>query len=48
MSDIPKDQNELTEEEATKRRNAALKRMLETPPKPHENKKKDGKNEPKR
>jgi len=34
MPDIPKDQDELTEEEAAKRRDEVLKRMLETPPKP--------------
>ncbi|MBL6935043.1 MAG: hypothetical protein ISR48_06475 [Alphaproteobacteria bacterium] len=35
MNDTPKDQEELTEEEAAKRRDAVLKKMLETPPKPH-------------
>jgi hypothetical protein len=42
MSDTPKDQDELSEEEAAKRRDEALKRALNTPPKPHkpkENKK---------
>ena len=33
--DKPKDQDELTEEEAAKRRDEALKRALGTPPKPH-------------
>ncbi len=32
-------QNELTEEEAAKRRDAALKRALGTPPKPHKGRK---------
>ncbi len=35
MADKPKDQDELTEEEAAKRRDEALKRALATPPKPH-------------
>jgi len=35
MADTPKDQDELTEEEAAKRRDEVLKRMLKTPPKPH-------------
>jgi len=36
MSDTPKDQDEeLTEEEAAKRRDEVLKKMLNTPPKPH-------------
>ncbi len=35
MANPPKDQDELTEEEAAKRRDAVLKRMLNTPPKPH-------------
>ena len=32
------DQDELTEEEAAKRRDEALKRALNTPPKPHKEK----------
>ena len=35
MVDKLKDQDELTEEEAAKRRDEALKRALATPPKPH-------------
>tara|TARA_B100000315_G_C14378576_1_gene496366 strand:- start:476 stop:607 length:132 start_codon:yes stop_codon:yes gene_type:complete len=35
MPDTPKDQNELSEEEAAKRRDEVLKKMLNTPPKPH-------------
>ncbi len=42
MSDAPKDQDELTEEEAAKRRDEVLKKMLNTPPKPHKQKEKDG------
>ena len=42
MSETPKDQDELTEEEAAKRRDEALKRALGTPPKPH----KGGKEQP--
>jgi hypothetical protein len=34
MADEFKDQGALTEEEAAKRRDEALKRMLNTPPKP--------------
>ena len=34
MSDTPKDQDELTEEEAAKRWDEALKRALDTPPQP--------------
>ncbi len=34
MAKPPKDQDELTEEEAAKRRDEALKRALGTPPKP--------------
>jgi len=41
MSDTPKDQDELTEEEIERRRDEIAKRMLNTPPKPH--KKKDKK-----
>jgi len=40
MSDTPKDQDELTEEDAAKRRDEALKRALNTPPKPHKPKRK--------
>ena len=40
MSDTPKDQDELTEEEAAKRRDEVLKKMLNTPPKPHKPKEK--------
>ena len=36
--DSQKDQDELTEEEAAKRRDEALKRALNTPPKPHKEK----------
>ncbi len=39
MSNTPKDQDELAEEEAAKRRDEALKRALGTPPKPHKKKK---------
>ena len=46
MSDTPKDQDELTEEEAAKRRDEALKRALETPPKPHKDRQKYGKQTP--
>ncbi len=35
MSDTPKDQDELTEEETERRRDKIAKRMLNTPPKPH-------------
>ena len=36
MSDIPKDQDEeLTEEEIERRRDEIARRMLNTPPKPH-------------
>jgi len=35
MPETTKDQDELTEEEAAKRRDEVLKRMLNTPPKPH-------------
>jgi len=35
MADAPKDQDELTEEEIAKREEATLRRMLNTPPKPH-------------
>ena len=35
MADTPKDQDELTEEEAAKRRDEALKLALATPPKPY-------------
>ena len=35
MTDTPKDQDELTEEEAAKRRDQIARRMLNTPPKPH-------------
>ena len=35
MAKSPKDQDEYTEEETVHRRDAVLKRMLETPPKPH-------------
>jgi len=38
MTDTSKDQDELTEEEAAKRRDETLKRMLNTPPKPHKTK----------
>ena len=41
MSDPPKDQDELTEEEAAKRRDEVLKKMLNTPPKPHKDKTKE-------
>jgi len=41
MSKTPKDQDELTEEEAAKRRDEVLKKMLNTPPKPHKNKEKE-------
>lgn len=34
MAKAPKDQDELTEEEAAKRRDDALKNALATPPKP--------------
>ena len=34
MSDTPKDQDELTEEETERRRDKIAKRMLNTPPKP--------------
>lgn len=34
--------DELTEKEAAKRRDEALKRALATPPKPHEKKRDDG------
>lgn len=45
MSDIPKDQDELNEEEAAKRRDDVLRRALETPPKPRKIKKVDKRNE---
>lgn len=35
MTKPPKDQDQLTEAETVKRRDAALKRALMTPPKPH-------------
>lgn len=35
MADKLKDQDELTEREIERRRDAVLKRMLNTPPKPH-------------
>ena len=35
MTKPSKDQDEYTEEETAQRRDAVLKRMLETPPKPH-------------
>jgi len=41
MLKSPKDQDELTEEEAAKRRDEALKRALNTPPKPHKPKSKN-------
>ncbi len=41
MADKFKDQDELTEEEAAKRRDEALKRALGTPPKPRKIKKVD-------
>ncbi len=34
MADTPKDQDELSEEEAAKRRDEIARRMLNTPPKP--------------
>jgi len=43
MSDTPKDQDELTEEEAERRRDEALKKALNTPPKPHKPEKEDKK-----
>lgn len=46
MSDTPKDQDELTDEEAAKRREEVLKKMLETPPKPHKEKAKSEKEKP--
>jgi len=44
MSDTPKDQDELSEEEAAKRRDEVLKKMLNTPPKPHKDSVKNVKN----
>lgn len=35
MLDTTKDQDELNEEEAAAKRDEVLKRMLNTPPKPH-------------
>jgi hypothetical protein len=35
MSDTKEDQDKLSEEDAEKRRDEALKRALSTPPKPH-------------
>ena len=43
MSDTPKDQDQLTEEEIEQRRDAVLKRMLNTPPKPRKPKNADDK-----
>lgn len=42
MAEIPENQDKLTEEEAAKRRDEALKRALGTPPKPHKSKQKKG------
>jgi len=39
MIGIPKDQEELTEEEIAKRRDEAVERMLKTPPKPNKGEK---------
>ncbi len=42
MTGNPKDSDEYTDEETVRRRDAALKRMLETPPKPHKEMKRKG------
>jgi hypothetical protein len=46
MADTPKDKDELTEEETRRRRDEALKRALNTPPKPHKPKQDEGPGEP--
>jgi hypothetical protein len=46
MADTPKDKDKLTEEETAKRRDEALKRALNTPPKPHKQKQGEGPGEP--
>ena len=45
MADVPEDQDELTEEEAAKRRDTALKRALNMKPQPRKSKPK-GKRKP--
>ncbi len=45
MSNAPNEPDELTEEEAAKRRDEALKRALSTPPKPHKDRSKSEKEE---
>jgi len=42
MLDTKEDQDKLSEKEAEKRRDDALKRALSTPPKPHKEKPRDG------
>jgi len=42
MPKTPKDQDKLSEAEADKRRDEIIKRMLNTPPKPHKPKSKKG------
>lgn len=41
MAKTPKDKDQLPPKEAAERRDAALRNMLKTPPKPHKDEKKD-------